>query len=71
MIVVVKFARPLIQGYPEEFGVSRHFFSGADHYYKSKAPFLILGEHQYFGYEGADNEVLGCSVGLEKYVSIF
>ena len=71
MIVVVEFARPLIQGYPEKFGLSRHFFSDADHYYKTEAPFLILGEHEYFGFEGAGNEVLGCSVGLEKYVSIF
>ena len=56
MVVVVEFA---IECYSQEFGRSGQFYGGVVYHYRSEGPLLVPGEHNYFGFEGADGEVLG------------
>ena len=58
VIVVIEFA---IEGNTEEFCGSGQFYCGVVYHQRSEIPFLIPGEHNYFSFEGADGEVLGCA----------
>ena len=58
VIVVIEFA---IEGNTKEFCRSGQFYGGVVYHQRSEIPFLIPGEHNYFGFEGADGEVFGCA----------
>ena len=58
VVVVIEFA---IEGDTEELCRSGQFYGGVVYHQRSEIPFLIPGEHNNFGFEGADGEVLSCA----------